>query len=64
MRNIDPGGLMWVDSILSDDMDKLTWMVNELIEELMDLDLEDGVLLKVGSRGKNWNTSVDEASDM
>ena len=58
-------------------MDKLTWMVNDLIEELMDLDMEpkpewlwwtstdkaeDGVLLKVGGRGEIWNMSVDEAS--
>ena len=69
MRNVDSRGLMWMDSccIFSDDMDKLTWMVNDLIEELMDLDMEpkpewlwwtstdtaeDGVLLKVGSRGQ------------
>ena len=42
MRYIDSSGLMWVDNycILSDDMDKLTWMVNDFIEELMDLDME------------------------
>ena len=69
MRYIDSSGVMRVDNncIFSDDMDKLTWMVNDFIEKLMDLDMEpkpeclwwtstekaeEGVLLKVGNRGK------------
>ena len=33
--------MMWADShwLLSDDKEKLTWMVNDIIEELMDPDM-------------------------
>ena len=42
MRYMDSSGVMRVDNYctISDDMDKLTWMVNDLIEELMDLNME------------------------
>ena len=36
------GGRMWADNcwIFCDDKEKLTWMVNDIVEEMMDLDLE------------------------
>ena len=35
-------GVMWADNfrIFSHDKEKLTWMVNDIIEELMELDME------------------------
>ena len=35
-------GMMWVDNfwIFSHDKEKLTWIVNDIIKELMDLDTE------------------------
>ena len=34
--------MMWADNfwLFSDDKEKLTWMVNDIIDELMDLDME------------------------
>ena len=34
--------MMWADNywIFSDDKEKLTWMVKDIIDELMDLDME------------------------
>ena len=58
--------MIWADNkwIFSDDKEKLTWMVNHIIEELLDLDVkpklesstnkdEDETTLKEGCTGKS-----------
>ena len=74
-------GMMWADNdwIFSDDKDKLTLVVNDIIDELMNLDMEpkpeslwwrstykaeDGMTLKVGSRGENWEMPFVEVFDL
>ena len=64
--------------MFSDDKDRLTWMVNDIIEELMDVDTEPKLeswwtstykeenerTLKVGSRGNSWDLPLVEPFDL
>ena len=65
--------------IFSEDKDRMTWMVNEINEELTDVDMqpkpeslwwtstnkeEDERTLKAGSRGKSWDLPLVEAFDL
>ena len=74
--------MMWAENhwIFSDDTDKqLTWMVNDIIAELTDLDMEpkpgslwwtstykaeDERALQVGGRGKNWDMPFVDRFDL
>ena len=54
--------MMWADNywISSNDKDKLTWMVNDIFEEFMELDMEP----KRESRGKSWDMPIVGALDL
>ena len=74
-------GMMWADNyrIFSDDKEKLTCMVDDIIEDLLDLDIEpkleslwwmgtnkeeDKSTLKMVSREKSWNMPFVVALDL
>ena len=44
--------MMWADNhwILSNDKDKLMWIVNDIIEQLLDLDMESPRRSRCGGR--------------
>ena len=74
-------GMMWDDNqwIFSDEREKQTWMVGDVIEELMDLDMEpkqeslwwtstykseDERTVTVGRTGKSWDMPFVKIFDL